>query len=414
MTKNSTKKAISKPTKPYATFPLFPHATKRWAKKINGKMHYFGPWDNPTKALAKYQEQKDDLYAGLKPRSKTPGLMIKDLCNRFLTAKRHLLDTRELSPRTFKDHHKVCDRIVTTLGNTRLVTDLDSEDFEGLRKALAKTLAPLALGVEIQRVRSVFKYGYDATLIPAPIRFGPGFKKPSRKVLRAVRKKKGKKLLPAADIKAPMADTSIQMKAMILLALNAALGNHDVSQLDIPHVDLKQGWIDFPRPKTGMDRRVPLWPETVKAIKAVIAKRPKVKDEADVNALFLTRCGERWVRNRDTLPALPTPNGGPDEELSTGGVWIDSVGLVFGKLLRKLELKKEGINFYTLRHVFETVAGATKDQAAVDSIMGHVADAEDMGDRYREEIEDDRLKAVTDHVRKWLYPPKRAVKPKEK
>ena len=59
-----------KPSKPYAEFPLFPHATNRWAKKIRGKLHYFGRWDDPAAAQQEYLEQASKLHAGRKPKPK--------------------------------------------------------------------------------------------------------------------------------------------------------------------------------------------------------------------------------------------------------------------------------------------------------------------------------------------------------
>lgn len=42
-----------KPSKPYATYPLYAHAKGSWAKKILGKVYYFGPWGDPQGALEK-------------------------------------------------------------------------------------------------------------------------------------------------------------------------------------------------------------------------------------------------------------------------------------------------------------------------------------------------------------------------
>ena len=56
-----------KPQKPCPDFPLFPHATGRWAKKVRGRMCYFGPWNDPHGAVCRWLEQKEDLLAGRQP-----------------------------------------------------------------------------------------------------------------------------------------------------------------------------------------------------------------------------------------------------------------------------------------------------------------------------------------------------------
>lgn len=409
---NTKSAAGSKPRKPYPDFPLCAHNSGLWCKKMKGTIYYFGVWADPAAAEQKYQNEKENILAGRKRDWKAnpvddAALTVKRLVNQYLNSKRLLLKSSELSPRTFRDCHTVCGRIDTAFGGARVVADLQADDFEQLRATLAKTLGPLALGIEIQRIRSVFKYGFDADLIESPVKFGPTFKKPSGSALRAEKKKRPARMLDAAAIGKLQGAADPQMKAMILLAINAGLGNRDIAMLPLKALDLKTGWINYPRPKTGMDRRAPLWPETVQALKAVLDARHEPKDAADNGAVFITRHGERWVRNR--------PVG---KNADKGGTWIDSVGLMFGKLLREQGLKVDGVNFYSLRHAFATIGGESGEEVAKNFIMGHVPDADDMSARYRELFSDERLRRVTDYVRAWLFPiamtqaPKEPVEPK--
>jgi integrase len=400
MSKSTKKPQIGNIRKPRPDFPLFPHATGRWAKKIRQRLHYFGKTaDDPTgqAALEKWLEQKDDLLAGRTPRVKAEGLTVQELVNRFLSAKRHLVDTREITQRTFSDSFATCQRVGDNFGWGRLVVDLAAEDFDRLRRQIAKQWGPIRLGNEIQRVRSLFKFGFEAGLIQQPVRYGATFKKPSRKVLRLERAKKGPRMLEAADLGRVIDKAGVPLKAMILLGLNCGFGNADVASLPIKALDLTGGWVDYPRPKTGVPRRCPLWPETVAAVQEALAKRPKPHDKAHDALVFLTKFKRPWqcceLRDDDESGANGE-NGNPKLRQD------DAVAKEFVKVLKALGLHRAGLGFYCLRHTFETIGGDTGDQVAVDAIMGHVR--EDMASMYRERVNDERLRKVTEHVRTWL------------
>lgn len=209
---NST--ARQKPAKPYPEFPLFAHATGRWAKKIRGSMHYFGQWDDPDAALTKYLDQKDALHAGKRVRSDPDALTVNELTNHFLNAKQALVDTVELSPRTWAEYNTTTDLLVANFGKQRLVSDLDPQDFAKLRSKMARKWGPHRLAKIIQYVRSVFKHGFDAGLIERPVRFGPGFNRPSKKTIRLQRAEQGLKLFSAQEIRELLGASGIAMRAM--------------------------------------------------------------------------------------------------------------------------------------------------------------------------------------------------------
>src|SRR6516164_4076470 len=138
-----------KPAKPYPRFPLTAHPAGYWCKKIRGKLHYFGKWEEPDAALAKYLAAKDDLHAGRKPRPDTECVTVKDVANDFLNAKQALVNARELSPRTWDDYKLVCDLVVSHLGKARLVSDVGPDDFAPLRNRMAKRWGPHRLGAKL-------------------------------------------------------------------------------------------------------------------------------------------------------------------------------------------------------------------------------------------------------------------------
>ena len=127
-----------------------------------------------------------------------------------------------------------------------------------------------------------------------------------------------------------------------------------------------------------MVRRCPLWPETIAAIEEWLTKRPAPRGVGNEGLLFLTVRGDGWAANINDR----------------------AITHACRKLLDTLKINGKR-NFYAARHSFETIGGNSRDQVAVDAIMGH--DDGRMSNNYREGISDDRLRAVAEHVRVWLF-----------
>lgn len=404
------RKPEDRPEKPHPEFPLFAHPLGYWSKKIKGQTYNFGRWGRKRngvmvlepyeagwqEAREKYNQRLPDILAGKVKKGVVPDappvpvddrLTVKDLANRFLTAKTRKMEAGELTQRSFQELFSTAKRLIEAFGD-RFVEDLSGADFEKLRASISAKCGSVRLGNEIVRTRSIFKYAVDNHLVPGQIRYGSEFKKPDKAILRKLKADSPKKLFSQADIKALLDAANTSMKAMILLGLNCGAGNTDVTNLSFKHLDLKSGWLEYPRGKTGIGRRCPLWPETVAKLREVIAQRPTPKDaDADGEVVFLTPFGNRFVR-------------------VSAKSRTDEVTVLFKRLLTKVGIiGRKGVGFYSLRHTFATIGLQTGDRDAVKSLMGHAFG--DVLALYDEAGPSDaRLKAVTQHVRAWALAPR--------
>jgi integrase len=204
----------------------------------------------------------------------------------------------------------------------------------------------------------------------------------SKRLQRLHKAESGAKLLTAAEIRAMLDKADDQMRAVVLLGINCGLGNADIGALPLSALNLDAGTLTYPRPKTGVVRdRVPLWAETVDALRQVLKhRRPRPEAERIV-----------FVNSR----------GGPLIDVKPAGHRVDQITTAFRRLAVAAGVHRPRMGFYWLRHTLQTIGDEARDPIAVAAIMGH-ADAS-MGGHYRETISDERLRRVTDHVRGWLY-----------
>lgn len=404
---NRTQKSTdskARPEKP-AGFPLYPHASGQWAKTIKGKKIYFGPWDDRDGALAELDSRFPHLVPDGIEVPKKEGATVDDLCQKFLdrVEDRIKQKTRKLKPGTYRQYLTTCKRLVRYFGRDKLLSEIQPSDFEKLRTNLEAPkgkkegeggydLSPSTMAAEINRIKTIFNFGFKChpRLLKEPMSYSFYLEAPTADELDAWKDKGGEKKFSREEVLQIAETANPHIRGMVLLAINTAYTQADIAELTIEMVKeaLETGWIELPRVKTNRRRRCPLWPETVDAVRLAGEHRPKPANEEAKDYYFLTKQGNQLVRTRP----LPT------------GKYSSSDGL-FGPF--KLILDKLGINgrrslgFSAFRHTFATQGGNSIDQAAVKLIMGHKDTS--ITAVYQHGIDDNRLLAVSNHVRSWLF-----------
>jgi integrase len=332
--------------------------------------------------LVVYEAEAPFLRRGEEPppTASRGAINLRDLVNLFLTAKEADADAGTITRGSFKTYLPTSRRLLEHFGPRAKPGEISKTQWAAYRLKLLKHFAPPSASVEVAKVKCIFHWAVEFDHLEK-VTFGKAFARAPKTSLLKHQNAGGRKCYAAEEIDRILAASDLQLRAIVLLALNAAYGNADVASLPETALDLNHGWVEFPRVKTGVARRCPLWPEVVEILREWLPRRPKPGKEA-VGLVFLSSRGNRWIRNEGRTDAL---------------------GARFSRLLKKLEINgRRSLGLYTMRHTFATAGANSRDTDAVRAILGHIDPHTSAA--YIEGISDERLLAVTETVRQWLWP----------
>ena len=502
-----------RPAKPRPDFPLFAHANGQWAKKVNGKLHYFGAWSDPQAAEDNYCRQKHELekhrngkhtVAKLrrhKPQKPRPDFPLyphpSGKWARKIGRATKYFGTWEDPEGAEKAYQAYEENEFTRPAGDGKTTE-DAQRPKKPRKSFP--LWPHPAGQWAKKINgATYYFGRWADPDAAEEKYlrerddlvagrVPRERQESGETVGGLCKKfldHKRTFLPTREISQRSVDDYDRMCAKILLHFGenrrlddlapddfgrlraelaescgpVRLGNEIIRVRCVFKFAFDWGLIETPiryggafsKPKAATLRREKQKKGKMLFTSAQVRAMPGAANKA-IKAMLLLgiNCGfgnedcatlpldavdlkRGWVDYArpktaieracplwpETLTALneylterPKPTSGENEGLvfvtQTGLSWSDGthrnpITTEFTKLLKKLGIKRPGLSFYALRHTFYTVGEYCRDKDALEYIMGHAADGADMRPFYREDTWISRLRVVVDHVHRWVF-----------
>ncbi|MFC1762566.1 tyrosine-type recombinase/integrase [Planctomycetota bacterium] len=327
-------------------YPLTLHKTGQFCKKIKGKLYYFG--NDKQKALQHYLEQASQLHSG-KEASRTStrsDITLKTLCNLYLEYQDAGVQVGQITASHYKDQVGSLRLLARFLGQHSLVDEISTLDLQNYKRKLMRSYGSgHRVNLNISIMKAMFHWAKKNEVVDRI----PNIDSVSKiKVVEAE-----KFIFTRAHIEKLVRVAGTKMCAMIWLAINCGFGCTDCAELKWKNLDLKSKRVKLARTKTGISRNLPLWPETVSALKEV---------EKKGDLVFYTSRGNPWVR---TIK-------GADKDGNVKYCNDNAVTKEFAKLIRKtgIEVPKRA-GFYSLRRTAATLTAASGDPFAVQKLLGH-------------------------------------------
>lgn len=323
---------------PIDYFPAEARKDGRFAKRINGKVYYFGgPGRSRDEAMAEYQRSRHQLYAGQEvQRPSTEDYTrwtLRNFSNKYLEARRAEIMAGTLRKVTYLDLRYSLAQFVHYVGGRRLVSELCPDVFSAAANHFKGKLSGCRYNHVVSAVNAWLNYAANHTWLKQLPVFGPLWKKiPLSQLPNRDR------MVAPEELHRLLSHASEQMRVMLLLAINGGMGPSDLASLAIAEVN--GDVIRCHRPKTKIKRVVPLWPETVEALEDWLTAR--ISEDPHV---FITKYSRPW----------------------------DAPDIVhqFTDLRRAAGFDmEEKWGIYALRHTFSTIADDFGDGNAKRLIMG--------------------------------------------
>lgn len=400
------------------TLSVTKRADGRVCKRIDGRLRIWADLEAARKEIINLIALREGQGAAASATQPGPqaGISIRTVLNLFLEDREARMIDGRITKGTFLKYKDAIESFAAGVDNWKPAQDdslflmkrecpvglLTPAHFRHIRSQQARGRGACSLDVRIQCVRTGFRWAWEvARLIASPPHYGDDYHKPTKADKRADKRAgeddRGEHRFTPRELgkllKSPKLTGAI--KAMVWLSLNSGMYAADCAELRWSDVR-KEGkpWVvDTYREKTQVRQKFVLWAETKAAMDVWRALCPKAKADLPMDLVFVTRHGGAWVHE-----TIRRDKNGRVE----GGSNINSVSLIFNKLLHSLGIKRQGVGFGAFRHTHVSAAARHPDMNARMVVRGHKIEGIESHYDYQNLSV---LKSVTDLVYQSLIVP---------